>query len=686
MKRIIFLSVVFTLGFMSQLRAADFYIVFDPNCMDRLVYTDNFGAPIVKYSYELNDTERLFLRLGQEDQGRLQSYMPSNNFRCGNQFIRENLTKIIQDPSNNVFLVKPERNNAYRILSIMSADYYLQDGQFLSYVGQQYRFSYRPDIANSGQDLSGNDPRGMVMFESNISYGCAQALVFEQRPGISPASYIDIIFVPQLGVVEQSSQQTNNNLKLDRVNNETLSSYLQRFCNETSTGGGYATTYNNFTDRGNPNIYDNPLTTGNNLANVDNRNRNFHIVQKGETLYGLSKQYGVRIDQLRMWNGMKPNDTLLKKGTKLRISDPSNTNNMVSRGVNSYDYSTTNPTFDYSQRNTSPTRFNTGSNNMQKPWENTNTIYIVQAGDNLSSVARKFGYTVERFAAFNDISPNTSLSTGMRLKTTDCNTSNGSMGNNNTMPNNYDYNNQVGNDSSSGMQNPTFNSRGGSTIETPKKPSNSRSYYYYNQSPSDINSNRSDMNTTSKSAGLFTESNSSNSGSSSSSLELFQPYNLRTEDVMSKRGGSQADSPNTYENGSLIDNPALNPPNNPVRPPVTNGFGTPIPNTSAPKITPRTQANNFDSPVPSISTGSSTTGGNSFSDTPTTNSSASTSGQGSASELFKNKRKRTFHVVKQGQTIESIARMYNIPLEELLRLNNMKKGQKVMVSHKVYLN
>lgn len=46
---------------------------------------------------------------------------------------------------------------------------------------------------------------------------------------------------------------------------------------------------------------------------------------------------------------------------------------------------------------------------------------------------------------------------------------------------------------------------------------------------------------------------------------------------------------------------------------------------------------------------------------------------------------RKFHIVKRGDTLFSISRKYGIPLSELLRINNLKKGQSIHPGQKIYL-
>jgi LysM repeat protein len=44
----------------------------------------------------------------------------------------------------------------------------------------------------------------------------------------------------------------------------------------------------------------------------------FHLIEKGDTLYNISKRYGTTVEALRLLNGMKPSDSI-KLGTKIRV-------------------------------------------------------------------------------------------------------------------------------------------------------------------------------------------------------------------------------------------------------------------------------------------------------------------------------------------------------------------------------
>jgi LysM repeat protein len=39
--------------------------------------------------------------------------------------------------------------------------------------------------------------------------------------------------------------------------------------------------------------------------------RDFHLVQEGDSLFSISRRYGLTVDQLRTLNNMKPSDVIV---------------------------------------------------------------------------------------------------------------------------------------------------------------------------------------------------------------------------------------------------------------------------------------------------------------------------------------------------------------------------------------
>ena len=637
------------------LEAADFYLMYDPNCMNRLTYRSQVGNETIKYSLQLNDNEQVMLEVGSEEQANVQSFLPRQAFRCGNSFISENLTSILQNSMNTVYLVKPAANNAYQIIPVKTYDYYLQEGNYLVYNGQQFRFSFSPTLAAVGQDLSSNDPRGKVQFEGRIKYNCADALLFKQSTDLSASSNTDVIFVPQLGVVEQKSLQFNNTIQLVQVNNMAINTFLQQFCAENQVNNNTAGLNNYGSGAFNNPQQDILNSRGQGQQQpTGQQTAEYHAVEKGETLFGIARKFSIKIEDLRNWNDIASNSSFIKTGTKLRVSPF--TNDFTSRSVSSYEAPFPNKPM-----------FNNNSG-LLPAWKTTSGVHVVKPGENLVSIAQMYGYTMDRFTDFNNLAPNTQLREGQILKTTDCETTNNSTGavnNNNTN---------------------TFNS----TVQ-PSQPE----FQYNNPSVNDANANY-DANfftrgsqTTPQTTTNYNYSQPSNS-TSSPKTDAFEPYS-----IFNNEGNTEN---NQLQTNNLNISPSqYNAPNtNPV-----NSFGTPVPNTAAPKINSSGNARepfrDLNSPVPGVNTNSPTTSGNSldrFNAAPPQNNNTQNFTMGGTTDYYNNNNtanntgnaQRISHIVKQGETMDAIARKYNIPLQKLLDLNRMKRGESVLPNQRIYLN
>ncbi len=647
MKKILFIPLVLLISCFT-LKAADFYLMYDPNCMNRLVYRSQVGTELVKYSIQLNQKEQIMLEVPAEDQGRMQSFLPRQAFRCGNTFISQNLTSILQNTMNNVYLVKPVSNNGYRILPVRSYDYYLQEGNYLAYTGQQFRFTFSPTQATIGQDLSSNDPRGRVTFEGRIKYNCADALLFKQNSSLSSNASIDIVFVPQLGVVEQKSPQFNNTLQLVQVNDMAAATFLQQqFCpnNQMDPTAGLQ-------DYGDG-AFNQPSTDGmGSRGEPQQPTAKYHIVEKGETLYGIARKYDININDLRNWNGMKPNSSFLRTGTKLRVS--TFTEEFSSRSVSSYDMPMSNrPTFK-------------NNSNILPAWKTTSGLHIVKPGETLNSIAQMYGYTEERFRDFNNLAPNFSLREGQRLKTDHC-IPNGTSNNINSFdPSNY-------NDNSFQPSQPDFNVNSPSGVESGN--ANFDDQFFNRNSRNDIynfSPNR--------------EMNQGVSSPSSNQSEQFEPYSIFNNQ------SDNAGNMNTSKGGNNVN---ISPSQYDYQP--SNSFGNPVPNTASPKTydnsgSRREPFQDLNSPVPGVnpnSPGNQNSSMDRFNVSPPQNQNSQNNFRlGGTTEYYNTpgNAKRISHIVQQGETIETIARKYDIPLNRLLELNRMKRGDTVLPDQRIFLN
>lgn len=108
-----------------------------------------------------------------------------------------------------------------------------------------------------------------------------------------------------------------------------------------------------------------------------------HIVQTGDTLYGISKKHKISIDNLKSWNNLQPPFNLLI-GQKLRIKPPATSS---------------------SSGSVRPVGLNV-----------TPRYHIVKSREKLEHIANKYGLSASEVAKWNGIAPPYNIYPGLRIK------------------------------------------------------------------------------------------------------------------------------------------------------------------------------------------------------------------------------------------------------------------------------
>lgn len=154
-------------------------------------------------------------------------------------------------------------------------------------------------------------------------------------------------------------------------------------------------------------------------------NDNYYIVQAGDSLWSISKKYGISVDKLKDINNLSSN--LLNTGQKLLVKDTSSSDDIgvyytVKSGdtlygiASSYDL-----TVDElkSMNNLKTNNISVGqklliSGTGEQIDGNEYDTYIVKSGDNLYAIARRYGISVDKLKEINNLSSNL-LSVGQKL-------------------------------------------------------------------------------------------------------------------------------------------------------------------------------------------------------------------------------------------------------------------------------
>ena len=117
-------------------------------------------------------------------------------------------------------------------------------------------------------------------------------------------------------------------------------------------------------------------------------NGKYHIAQKGETIYGIAKNNGLRYDSLIKWNNIMGT---ISEGVKIYLVKPKNYMEPVQM------------------------RFDDPSKLSRSIPDESSTQYTVKPGDTLYSISKKFNVSIQQLKDWNGLTDN-SISIGQSLK------------------------------------------------------------------------------------------------------------------------------------------------------------------------------------------------------------------------------------------------------------------------------
>ena len=123
----------------------------------------------------------------------------------------------------------------------------------------------------------------------------------------------------------------------------------------------------------------------------------YHTVKKGDNIGEISLKYGVSIAEVKKWNGLRNNNVML--GAKLKIVTSERVATTVVKKAPKVIKKETPETAIASNEKTAKKEFIIPENDTPKDSE----YYIVEKGDNLGTIAKKYGVTVEQIKEWNNL-------------------------------------------------------------------------------------------------------------------------------------------------------------------------------------------------------------------------------------------------------------------------------------------
>ncbi|MEM6395804.1 MAG: LysM peptidoglycan-binding domain-containing protein [Bacteroidota bacterium] len=424
-------------GFFIPAYAAQYFVLFDASCMERLEYEQAISQqprmPYFAYQIQLAGDQYLTLETGVEG-AVTQDYLPQGYLGCNSPVLNAELADRINGNMDRVFMLISDGSGTYLVQPVAMATLRSTSNNMLNYESPLAHFNFDTDNGIIGENLAINNPGARVYFEGRDNAACTSIYLFRQLMPRNAYPVIDYKLSSELGVVERRLGSDGNStlggvISLRKINGQPLNSYLANWCSQMQTQVANTTTSQPQIYYGTPTIptptntlpaQTTPVTPATNTPTVVNTqvvpSTTKHTVTKGQTLYALSRQYDTSVDQIKQWNGLSSNEIFV--GQQLivgeTVAQPTTfSNNVVTIGSS------------VPGRVTDPAEVQ--NINTRQPGTLTNTTpstqqyYVVQPGETVASVALRLGYTEARFREINDLGALEVVRVGQRLKANDCN-------------------------------------------------------------------------------------------------------------------------------------------------------------------------------------------------------------------------------------------------------------------------
>lgn len=625
--------------FLSFTQAANLYILYDSDCMDRLEYSykSNEGnSSYIMYQVNVSPEQKIVLEVGIESTTP-QDFLPAQFIKCNNAVFDEKLVNAINSNIDQIFMVVKQSENRYLVSPILFAARYLHSADALLYDSPKYRFQFDLKRGAIGENIALRNPKAAVYFEGKLENECSGAYIFHQYAEFSGNPHTDLLLVPEIGIVEERSginleDALNNTLMLEKVNGRSLSKHMAKICSgitdEEEKGIQQASNANTIT----PTAFEETsgITSKSTVVppkeTVSHKGLEFHTVQGGETLYRISKNYGVSVEQLRSWNS-KGSSNVIRKGEKLRVAPPpSGTLNTAQPTVpKEFDKIESTPALISKRGNTSQA---TGT-------------HAVQSGETIASIALKYGYTEAKLREMNGLGKNDYARIGQVLKVSDCpdviytnkeaSNANLSVAN----PNNYETINPGTKQTTTVVTSNLYDADLGITYELPYNPTELNTPNFYDLPPQPGQNEEFYV----VGGGSVASNPTGNKQAENNPVNYDEYYKAYNE--FNSSGNNSNNNPTLYNKSVTVQSPNAY---EYVAPPPNNGSNVVLRNT-----TPQ-QVSSYDN---------------------------------SSSTLRK---ERSIYMVKEGDTLYSIARKYGLSVERMRELNSLSLNEVIIPYQKLYLN
>lgn len=391
---------LFSLAFLC-VKAQNIYLQYDENCMDRLEYSSSgAGSPYLVYSLKLGDSKFIHLDIGQEE-GKWQRELPGVLTNCRGISMDKELVQQVNSGAVRLHVVRRNASNQYQVQPVGKASIFSRQNNIISFLLEDTEFTMYTDNLVSSINLAVDSSRQEIHLEGTEQVQCLTAYIFRKRDHPGQARYKSYLYLPELGILERTlvendlsfdSEPRISGLVLARVGKLTAEETISFLCDRLQSS--YHDDSTSATPWRRPDL---PASYDTQSPCAPSATEGIHIVQKGETIYGITRRYGLSPDQLRSWNGLQHTD-ILSICQQLYVKDPS----QVSRS------------------GAPVARASAPAASGEIYWMNAPEVHMVREGETLAALASLYGYTESRFRKMNALGNSEQIYPGQSLRTSDC--------------------------------------------------------------------------------------------------------------------------------------------------------------------------------------------------------------------------------------------------------------------------
>jgi LysM repeat protein len=372
-----------------------FYLMFDPKCTNQLEYQFTYtGRNLLMYSVANGANELYFFVIGSGTPV-TSAKAPNGTVSCGNSTLDASLIENINAGGRFAYVVS-KAQNGYTSMPVESAGYIARSGTYFAFRSPNYDFVMDTASINYARNLSRPGVTSPVYLTGRRSQDCLQLYAFRLEPTSPESPRADVEVIPGIGIISDrtglnGSEMEQNVYRLLKVNGISLEDYIYAVCtNPKENEGATGTFITNLPAGTNPNDAfkaENPFpepdkegystqTPGKvQLADCPTQpGYGYHIVQPGDSLRSIARIYNLDMKSLMTWNNLQ-NPQQIKVCDKIWLSPQS------------------------------PATPAAGQ---------TTGIHVVQKGETLSSISRKYSVTVATVKQWNNLKSD-EIQAGQRL-------------------------------------------------------------------------------------------------------------------------------------------------------------------------------------------------------------------------------------------------------------------------------